>query len=368
MSVCEAQHRPATPRRRTHPGRPESLPACVGGFTLVELLVVIAIIGILVALLMPAIQGARESGRSVQCKNQLRQMGTAVRNHVSVLLVFPTGGNRPWPTLEARCEQGNPGYQNLTDGEPHKTDRQGLGWAYQILPYLEQNAIYGLTTRVELNQAEPPLYFCPTRRRATHSRGGEHCVLMDYCAVTPGKITVAGDGSASHELDTSSFYWQGQPHSVPLNTVWHGMIVRSNWNRACERVGSQPTLVSMGHLRDGASNTLMLAEKRLRPTRYLSGDWHDDRGWTDGWDPDIMRSTAFPPGRDTDGVIYGYHDSGTVRRWLDPGYMIGSAHPSGFNACLGDGSVRLIPYEVDRILLNRMGDRRDGELVDMSQL
>jgi prepilin-type N-terminal cleavage/methylation domain-containing protein len=67
------------------------------GFTLVELLVVIAIIGILVALLLPAIQAAREAARRTQCVNQLRQMIVAMQNHVSALQIFPTGGIEPWP-------------------------------------------------------------------------------------------------------------------------------------------------------------------------------------------------------------------------------------------------------------------------------
>ena len=68
------------------------------GFTLVELLVVIAIIGVLVALLLPAIQAAREAARRTQCSNQVRQMGIALQNHVDALKVFPTGGNVPNPS------------------------------------------------------------------------------------------------------------------------------------------------------------------------------------------------------------------------------------------------------------------------------
>src|SRR5262245_60051595 len=94
------------------------------GFTLVELLVVIAIIGVLVALLLPAIQAAREAARRADCSNRLRQIGVANLNHVDAMKVFPTGGSGPNPNIAAF----------LTGGRPNGPNRQGLGWGYQILP------------------------------------------------------------------------------------------------------------------------------------------------------------------------------------------------------------------------------------------
>src|SRR5687768_15671362 len=108
-------------------------------FTLVELLVVIAIIGILVALLLPAIQAAREAARRSQCKNNLKNIGLSIHNFHDTHKQFPTGGTFPhvqliqymsdWPTQPNNA---------LVKGPPNGPMRQGFGWMYQILPFLEE--------------------------------------------------------------------------------------------------------------------------------------------------------------------------------------------------------------------------------------
>ena len=128
-------------------------------FTLVELLVVIAIIGVLVALLLPAVQAAREAARRTTCLNQVRQMGIALQNHVDALKVFPTGGSRNDPDIQNYVS----GPTN-SPGTPNGPNKQGLGAFYQMLPFLEQNAVKGIKTQTQLQSTLVPLYNCPSRR------------------------------------------------------------------------------------------------------------------------------------------------------------------------------------------------------------
>src|SRR5262249_8962062 len=121
------------------------LPAVSGrpkrsAFTLVELLVVIAIIGILVALLLPAIQAAREAARRTQCKDNLKNIGLAILNHVDSLKVFPTGGVT-WGVLINDYNE---------NGKPVGPDRMGLGWGYQILPYMEEESLHNVTDSTQM--------------------------------------------------------------------------------------------------------------------------------------------------------------------------------------------------------------------------
>src|SRR6476659_7135184 len=154
------------------------------GFTLVELLVVIAIIGILVAFLLPAVQAAREASRRSQCQNNLKQIGLAVQNHHDARRAFPMGRNR--------------------------MDQFAVSWAFFILPYLEETAVYNSwNPKVEVFKPEndaamrTPIeaYACPSRRRAAADRNFDNnnqappakdlgvATLCDYSANAGIKLT-----------------------------------------------------------------------------------------------------------------------------------------------------------------------------------
>jgi prepilin-type N-terminal cleavage/methylation domain-containing protein/prepilin-type processing-associated H-X9-DG protein len=303
-------------------------------FTLVELLVVIAIIGVLVALLLPAVQAARESARRVQCTNNLKQMGIAVHNHVDTFSTFPTSGNVPWPVVSDYFSNGG-------TGAPYGPDKQGMGWGYQILPFLEKDAIYRQRTQAEIDASYIKEYFCPSRRPKAFYQGTKR-YLNDYASSTP---LVPG-------LDAVNSLWQDQTNGtwqVLGNKEWLGVIIRASWFGNMDP-GSMKAMGFRGII-DGTSNTLMISEKRLKPENYQIGDWHDDRGWSDGWDPDVVRCTGAALGPDKK---VGNGGPGEV------GYMFGSAHPGGVNALLADGSVRVVVYNIDPVMWDRFGNRLDG--------
>ena len=314
----------------------------IGGFTLVELLVVITIIGILIALLLPAVQAAREAARRAQCTNQLKQMGLAALNLESALKCFPTGGTNPWPELA----------NYRTGSGPNEPAKQGLGWGFQILPYMEQQPLYSSAQNsADVVKVAIGAYSCPSRRRPT-MWGTNY--LTDYASATPGHITRNSNGTFTHVLNEGRSLWGGdtgpdfraEPRATDPN-IYLGIIVRTNWSYSSNKFMGGSTPTTFADIRDGASNTMMIGEKCLNPDRYASGDTDDDRGWSDGWDWDIIKTTSFAPSPDSRTISERY-------------YRFGAAHPAGFNAVFGDGSVHNISYSIDPQVFNSLGHRCDG--------
>jgi prepilin-type processing-associated H-X9-DG protein len=360
---------------------------------LVELLVVIAIIGILVALLLPAIQAAREAARRTDCKNRLKQIGLALQNHASTHGVFPTGGAVIYPRIE----------DYVSGNRPLGPEKQGLGWAYQILPYLEEGALQGLITQDQLQAATVPLYVCPSRRSVAEAQSSANAenkqvFLIDYAAAQPCTVHCPGGSvgcpspppqynpkdavpltPASYEVNWPSI-WGGKNMNGKQQgnqQVYDGVIVRSPWKRdGASTPGNpvgrfltgsvQPT--KFAKITDGTSHTFVIGEKYVRSDMYEGGGYSDDHGWSEGWDPDAIRSTCFQPYQDSNG--FQYQSLGPADPFghdKDIPYF-GSAHSGGFNCIFADGSIHTLNYDIDVVLFNALATRAGDEIIGSDSL
>lgn len=382
-------------------GRPVVSKCKRTAFTLVELLVVIAIIGILVALLLPAIQAAREAARRSECRNNLKNIGLAIHSFHESRKQFPTGGTFPGARIEDylvdRVSVADPAQRK---GPPNGPLKQGIGWMFQILPFLEEGAVGTITRQADLSKNPIPLYNCPSRRGITMSNNsnyGDESVtvsLVDYAAATAGpsrtEIGNAIDDYFQNPFNHNEEVFWGCPacgSSFPTaNTVrnmqaagtpvqFRGIIQRTDWevvpvstfNPEGGRRAGFGVKMTFSKIVDGTSKTLLVSEKRLRPSEYAGistrpgagstqAPLFDDRGWADGWDYEHLRSCVFPI--EQDGEL---PDSDN-----EFAYSFGSAHPSGINALFADGAVTSISYDIDRETFNRLGHRHDGEAITQS--
>lgn len=359
-------------------------------FTLVELLVVIAIIGILVALLLPAIQAAREAARRTQCKNNLKNLGLSCLNFENARRAFPTGGITWGVRIEDYIEPKPP----ATGGKAISYEKLGLGWGYQILPYLEEGAMHDIVTTDALRKVVVSMFVCPSRRGVTVNPGNG-TVLSDYAGFHPCARILSTD---AQPMNLNSLTYDGVPNGLRTNFykpnvpdikqgtgsptgsppgkdgVYDGVIVRSTYRRAPTQPSdtliemtlvpgnSSPTKISK--IIDGTSKTLLIGEKYLRSDLHPGGTPSDDTGLTDGWDPDTIRCTCVSPLNDGDvnppftGRIG--DNPGTDGIWEQ--FLAGSAHTGGMNVVFADGSVHTISYDIAPYVFNALGTRNGSSM------
>ncbi len=297
-------------------------------FTLVELLVVIAIIGVLVALLLPAVQAAREAARRTQCANHLKQMGIGVHNYHDTYEAFPPG---------------NINFGSCCMSENYVT------WTISLLPYIEQQA---LAERYNHNK---------TGENVTNKFVREQMVKTYLCPsdIEPRKLDrpESGPGASfeyhpgsyrgcSGRSDGTSGWWDNYPQYTSLPRHWKGVFHTVDGRELdCERFSS---------VTDGSSNTWLIGEyatkSHLRRRTFWAYAYNQ-------YNKSDATPYSFTLLNDYDRCI-AVGGSGMInackRGW-------GSFHPGGSQFVLVDGSVRMVPRTIDMNLFCELATIAGGE-------
>lgn len=315
------------------------------GFTLVELLVVIAIIGVLVALLLPAVQAAREAARRSQCVSQLRQMALGAMNHHDAHKHFPTGG---W------------GWLWIGDPDRGFGEDQPGGWIYNTLPYIEEGNLHGLASDGDrdvitdqqrdgaMRTVSQPITIinCPSRRPSQaypfgltlrNSNAPPAVGRSDY-AINSGTLQPEINAGPSSLEGADNFQWEKD---------------KPNSDRILNGVAFQASEIGVHQITDGTSNTYFAAEKHLIVPEYETGnDPGDNETWCTGYNNDLHRITRSTPIKD-----------GADASVPDRQSRFGSAHSSTWNVAFCDGSVRGVTYDINLEVHQALSTRDGGETI-----
>jgi prepilin-type processing-associated H-X9-DG protein len=268
---------------------------------------VVAVLAVVTGLLVPAVQKVREAAARSHCASNLKQLAHAFHGYHDVFKILPTGGRNTPPGTSA-------------------TVKEDYSWCYQILPFIEQSALYNSVDARRLDTTPVRAFYCPARRAVQLYHGDAVC---DY----------GGNG---------------------------GTDVDDGLNGTVLRTGAG-TINLLDGIPDGASSTLLLAERRVNRAYLDTGlDTHDNEScFRYGWDGDGIRwarslgASWQAPARDLNDDT------------LPPAachYQFGSSHTAGMNACFADGSVRTIGYSVSATLFMRACVRNDNQSFNGNEL
>jgi prepilin-type N-terminal cleavage/methylation domain-containing protein/prepilin-type processing-associated H-X9-DG protein len=323
------------------------------GFTLVELLVVIVIVGIMAALLLPAVSSSRESARGAQCKNNLHQLGMACLHYEGQHGAFPPASAFPSSVTSLSTFANNPG----SFGDSART-----GWVWYVLPYLEQSNISD-QYHFDVTWFDPTVQPLIAGRLSVMECASDPIAgnTINVSATDPisGNAVnfkaAAGDYFAIVSLNTnvSSLGW------TPRQTETYTSANNSAYSYLGVLQDDQPTKIAA--IRDGASNTMMLSEMSGRPKAYMTGGVLN---------PNVPAKTyGFGAWAHNNKHVVGtYTDDGLTSPGPCPlncsnQFAIYSFHPGGANAVFADGSVHFISQTINLFTFFNLVARADGDVI-----
>jgi len=319
------------------------------GFTLVELLVVISIIGILVSLMLPAMQGARGAARRIQCASHLRQIVLALHTYKETMTVFPPGA-----VLEPNYPSYGSWYDPWTEAQADGTGKHGTSWMLQILPQLGEEKLFSawdFTKSVKFNQSvattDIRVFYCPSRRTGVRPRD-EAIMFLNW----------NGGGTDYGGCIGRNNGWRND-HGGCVG-VGHKFLVSNTLFKSKKRgIFGPNTATRSGQIKDGTSKTIVVGEmQRLLPDSDLTGIHKSARTSNDGWATagvaTLFSTGAFHEDRDLG-------QPGGINNWFFE--SAGSDHEGGANFGLADGSVRFLSENIDSQTFAWMGSMADRELI-----
>ncbi len=347
------------------------------GFTIIELLVVIAIIAILVSLLLPAVQRAREAAQKTRCQNNLKQLGLALHNYHDAHNVFPPGQINAWFKVDGIGRYADDTEVRFLEQPLQSTSRHGTSWMVHILPYIDEIGAYnfwmfqhnvysngqiGILNKdneyVYPPKTEIELYYCPSRRsdmQASSTYANCERVDPDWRQGGNDYAACSGSGITFQDLNRQS-YWltPGQLQFTEITTVLGNRSPYTQFHqlRGMFGVNSHTTIADVNS--DGTSQTLMVSERVLfrnrTPNILRSSD-----GWAFGG-PATMMSCRLAPNSDSNVIDL------NIPQHYD---QAGSEHAGIIQVVLADGSVHPISVSIDSTIWRNLGSMQDGTPVKL---
>ena len=334
------------------------------GFTLVELLVVIAIIGILIGMLLPAVQEVREAARRIQCANNVKQIALGAHNYETAFGVFPAGRKgydvpQTSTGLWGRFGKGNPGTGPDTG---LSLESEGASLFVVLLPFVEQQNAFDqinleevpiwsanttwapvsnpiVAASINVISEQLPVYVCPSDNLEPVCQGAHGTTIEPATGSYAGCM-----GNATPGAQNSKKY---SGHSSP--DLANGMFIY------VKGIGHKEIL-------DGTTNTILIGETQEGHRSGQSNIWSNGNRFTSS-----LRTTSTPMNfpldpNGTDGLVFSGSVTGAAGGRCNGGF--GSSHSGGANFGFGDGSAHFLNENIDTLTYSQIGTRSGGEVFD----